>query len=169
MRLSMWTRGLGLQTSWRLWDCTVAPSSHVRWQLSVWPLPTIIDYTTKPTIIFKIAAHNKKGYDPTTQVRWLQVFAGKYIKYWFWGSWNNLSFGLSFTLMKGTYSSEIEIKMIAWSFVTPSFGVLLGIKVFEIVYLLHIEFRYLVFLYDFGCKEKKSNKINFFESSNLLF
>lgn len=64
--------------------CT--PSSHVRWQLSVWPLPTIIDYTTKPTIIFKIAVHNKKGYDPTTQVRWLQVFAGKYIKYWFWGS-----------------------------------------------------------------------------------
>uniref|UniRef100_A0A8C9P8C6 Host cell factor 1 n=1 Tax=Spermophilus dauricus TaxID=99837 RepID=A0A8C9P8C6_SPEDA len=34
-----------------------------------------IDYTTKPAIIFRIAARNEKGYGPATQVRWLQ---GKY-------------------------------------------------------------------------------------------
>uniref|UniRef100_A0A672Z1U9 Host cell factor 1 n=1 Tax=Sphaeramia orbicularis TaxID=375764 RepID=A0A672Z1U9_9TELE len=32
-----------------------------------------IDYTTKPAIIFRIAARNEKGYGPATQVRWLQV------------------------------------------------------------------------------------------------
>ncbi|XP_029993907.1 host cell factor 1-like isoform X3 [Sphaeramia orbicularis] len=31
-----------------------------------------IDYTTKPAIIFRIAARNQKGYGPATQVRWLQ-------------------------------------------------------------------------------------------------
>ncbi|KAI3357939.1 hypothetical protein L3Q82_016326 [Scortum barcoo] len=31
-----------------------------------------IDYTTKPTIIFRITARNQKGYGPATQVRWLQ-------------------------------------------------------------------------------------------------
>ncbi|MGH0173763.1 UNVERIFIED_CONTAM: hypothetical protein FKN15_066287 [Acipenser sinensis] len=31
-----------------------------------------IDYTTKPAIIFRIAARNKKGYGPATQVQWLQ-------------------------------------------------------------------------------------------------
>lgn len=31
-----------------------------------------IDYTTKPAIIFRIAAKNEKGYGPATQVRWLQ-------------------------------------------------------------------------------------------------
>uniref|UniRef100_A0A8C0T773 Host cell factor 1 n=1 Tax=Canis lupus familiaris TaxID=9615 RepID=A0A8C0T773_CANLF len=31
-----------------------------------------IDYTTKPAIIFRIAARNEKGYGPATQVRWLQ-------------------------------------------------------------------------------------------------
>ncbi|XP_016323743.1 host cell factor 1-like isoform X2 [Sinocyclocheilus anshuiensis] len=31
-----------------------------------------IDYTTKPAIIFRIAARNDKGYGPATQVRWLQ-------------------------------------------------------------------------------------------------
>ena len=37
-----------------------------------------IDTTTKPAIIFRIAARNEKGYGPATQVRWLQ---GK--SYWF--------------------------------------------------------------------------------------
>ncbi|XP_069697154.1 host cell factor 1-like [Periplaneta americana] len=32
-----------------------------------------IDKTTKPAIIFRIAARNKKGYGPATQVRWLQT------------------------------------------------------------------------------------------------
>ncbi|KAK5623367.1 hypothetical protein CRENBAI_015385 [Crenichthys baileyi] len=32
-----------------------------------------IDYTTKPAIIFRIAARNEKGYGPATQVRWLQA------------------------------------------------------------------------------------------------
>ncbi|XP_071495473.1 host cell factor 1-like [Diadema antillarum] len=31
-----------------------------------------IDYTSKPAIIFRIAARNVKGYGPATQVRWLQ-------------------------------------------------------------------------------------------------
>lgn len=31
-----------------------------------------VDYTTKPAIIFRIAARNQKGYGPATQVRWLQ-------------------------------------------------------------------------------------------------
>ncbi|KAJ8896281.1 hypothetical protein PR048_001625 [Dryococelus australis] len=31
-----------------------------------------IDKTTKPAIIFRIAARNEKGYGPATQVRWLQ-------------------------------------------------------------------------------------------------
>lgn len=31
-----------------------------------------IDFTTKPAIIFRIAAKNEKGYGPATQVRWLQ-------------------------------------------------------------------------------------------------
>ncbi|KAM9344017.1 host cell factor 1b isoform 2-T2 [Pholidichthys leucotaenia] len=31
-----------------------------------------IDYTTKPAIIYRIAARNQKGYGPATQVRWLQ-------------------------------------------------------------------------------------------------
>uniref|UniRef100_A0A7N9ALR3 Host cell factor 1 n=1 Tax=Mastacembelus armatus TaxID=205130 RepID=A0A7N9ALR3_9TELE len=31
-----------------------------------------IDFTTKPAIIFRIAARNEKGYGPATQVRWLQ-------------------------------------------------------------------------------------------------
>ncbi|XP_077456910.1 host cell factor 1-like isoform X1 [Stigmatopora argus] len=31
-----------------------------------------IDHTTKPAIIFRIAARNQKGYGPATQVRWLQ-------------------------------------------------------------------------------------------------
>ncbi|XP_028309467.1 host cell factor 1-like [Gouania willdenowi] len=31
-----------------------------------------IDYTTKPAVIFRIAARNQKGYGPATQVRWLQ-------------------------------------------------------------------------------------------------
>lgn len=39
-----------------------------------------IDYTTKPAIIFRIAARNEKGYGPATQVRWLQ---GQLCFYWF--------------------------------------------------------------------------------------
>lgn len=35
-----------------------------------------IDTTTKPAIIFRIAARNEKGYGPATQVRWLQ---GQYV------------------------------------------------------------------------------------------
>lgn len=31
-----------------------------------------VDTTTKPAIIFRIAAKNEKGYGPATQVRWLQ-------------------------------------------------------------------------------------------------
>lgn len=31
-----------------------------------------IDFSTKPAIIFRIAAKNDKGYGPATQVRWLQ-------------------------------------------------------------------------------------------------
>uniref|UniRef100_A0A8C2U861 Fibronectin type-III domain-containing protein n=1 Tax=Coturnix japonica TaxID=93934 RepID=A0A8C2U861_COTJA len=31
-----------------------------------------IDHSTKPAIIFRIAARNDKGYGPATQVRWLQ-------------------------------------------------------------------------------------------------
>lgn len=34
-----------------------------------------VDNSTKPAIIFRIAARNDKGYGPATQVRWLQ---GKY-------------------------------------------------------------------------------------------
>ncbi|KAI3370424.1 hypothetical protein L3Q82_025183, partial [Scortum barcoo] len=36
-----------------------------------------IDYTTKPAIIFRIAARNEKGYGPATQVRWLQGYWSK--------------------------------------------------------------------------------------------
>ncbi|KAK7488597.1 hypothetical protein BaRGS_00020214 [Batillaria attramentaria] len=36
-----------------------------------------IDYTTKPAIIFRIAARNEKGYGPATQVRWLQADAAQ--------------------------------------------------------------------------------------------
>ena len=36
-----------------------------------------IDYTTKPAIIFRIAARNEKGYGPATQVRWLQDAANQ--------------------------------------------------------------------------------------------
>ncbi|XP_054151374.1 LOW QUALITY PROTEIN: host cell factor 1 [Melozone crissalis] len=35
-----------------------------------------IDHTTKPAIIFRIAARNDKGYGPATQVRWLQGGSG---------------------------------------------------------------------------------------------
>ena len=31
-----------------------------------------IDVTTKPAILFRVAAKNNKGYGPTTQVRWVQ-------------------------------------------------------------------------------------------------
>ncbi|ESO01613.1 hypothetical protein HELRODRAFT_81280 [Helobdella robusta] len=44
-------------------QCVVANSSLVT---------AHIDYTTKPAIIFRIAARNEKGYGPATQVRWLQ-------------------------------------------------------------------------------------------------
>jgi hypothetical protein len=36
-----------------------------------------IDYTSKPAILFRIAAKNDKGYGPATQVRWLQQDANK--------------------------------------------------------------------------------------------
>ncbi|XP_007893488.1 host cell factor 1 isoform X2 [Callorhinchus milii] len=39
-----------------------------------------IDCTTKPAIIFRIAARNEKGYGPATQVRWLQDAGGQGIK-----------------------------------------------------------------------------------------
>uniref|UniRef100_A0A8U8BVZ8 Uncharacterized protein n=1 Tax=Geospiza parvula TaxID=87175 RepID=A0A8U8BVZ8_GEOPR len=42
-----------------------------------------IDHTTKPAIIFRIAARNDKGYGPATQVRWLQGESGS-VK-WVWG------------------------------------------------------------------------------------
>lgn len=35
-----------------------------------------VDYTSKPAIIFRIAARNEKGYGPATQVRWLQGDTG---------------------------------------------------------------------------------------------
>jgi host cell factor len=31
-----------------------------------------VDYSSKPAILFRIAAKNDKGYGPATQVRWLQ-------------------------------------------------------------------------------------------------
>ncbi|KAL3306904.1 hypothetical protein Ciccas_014600 [Cichlidogyrus casuarinus] len=31
-----------------------------------------LDTTTKPAVLFRIAARNEKGYGPATQVRWLQ-------------------------------------------------------------------------------------------------
>jgi host cell factor len=37
-----------------------------------------VDVTSKPAIIFRIAARNDKGYGPATQVRWLQ---GEHFKY----------------------------------------------------------------------------------------
>ena len=40
-----------------------------------------IDYTTKPAIIFRIAARNEKGYGPATQVRWLQGVCVTFIIY----------------------------------------------------------------------------------------
>ena len=44
-----------------------------------------VDVTSKPAIIFRIAARNDKGYGPATQVRWLQgnfvVFQIKLIKF----------------------------------------------------------------------------------------
>ena len=42
----------------------VVPHSHL--------VSAHIDCTTKPAIIFRIAAKNQKGYGPATQVRWLQ-------------------------------------------------------------------------------------------------
>ncbi|XP_026472600.1 host cell factor 1 isoform X3 [Ctenocephalides felis] len=36
-----------------------------------------VDTSTKPAIIFRIAARNEKGYGPATQVRWLQELASK--------------------------------------------------------------------------------------------
>uniref|UniRef100_A0A1B0CAT5 Fibronectin type-III domain-containing protein n=1 Tax=Lutzomyia longipalpis TaxID=7200 RepID=A0A1B0CAT5_LUTLO len=44
-------------------QCTVPNSSF---------LLAHVDYTSKPAIIFRIAARNEKGYGPATQVRWLQ-------------------------------------------------------------------------------------------------
>ncbi|GAB0092079.1 Host cell factor [Sergentomyia squamirostris] len=44
-------------------QCTVPNSSF---------LHAHVDYTSKPAIIFRIAARNEKGYGPATQVRWLQ-------------------------------------------------------------------------------------------------
>jgi len=38
-----------------------------------------VDYTTKPAIIFRIAARNEKGYGPATQVRWLQGNAAVFL------------------------------------------------------------------------------------------
>lgn len=40
-----------------------------------------IDYTTKPAIIFRIAARNEKGYGPATQVRWLQGGCHSFIRF----------------------------------------------------------------------------------------
>ncbi|XP_059609757.1 host cell factor 2 [Phlebotomus argentipes] len=44
-------------------QCTVSNSSFML---------AHVDYTSKPAIIFRIAARNEKGYGPATQVRWLQ-------------------------------------------------------------------------------------------------
>ena len=43
-----------------------------------------IDYTTKPAIIFRIAARNEKGYGPATQVRWLQGENGGRYRVYCW-------------------------------------------------------------------------------------
>lgn len=34
-----------------------------------------LDVSSKPAVIFRIAARNEKGYGPATQVRWLQDMA----------------------------------------------------------------------------------------------
>lgn len=46
-----------------------------------------VDYTSKPAIIFRIAARNDKGYGPATQVRWLQGM-NTFFKIFFYGSVN---------------------------------------------------------------------------------
>lgn len=42
-----------------------------------------MDVTTKPAIIFRIAAKNDKGYGPATQVRWLQGEFNLFFKLFF--------------------------------------------------------------------------------------
>lgn len=47
-----------------------------------------IDYSSKPAILFRIAAKNDKGYGPATQVRWLQGQEFLFI-FIFYFSWSN--------------------------------------------------------------------------------
>lgn len=62
-------RGGGAQLAFMRVYCGPSPSCLV-------PASSLasahIDHTTKPAIIFRIAARNDKGYGPATQVRWLQ-------------------------------------------------------------------------------------------------
>ncbi|KAM4754370.1 LOW QUALITY PROTEIN: host cell factor 1 [Cyanocitta cristata] len=66
-------RGGGAQLAFMRVYCGPSPSCLV-------PAASLasahIDHTTKPAIIFRIAARNDKGYGPATQVRWLQGGSG---------------------------------------------------------------------------------------------
>uniref|UniRef100_A0A8C3UMA9 Host cell factor C1 n=1 Tax=Catharus ustulatus TaxID=91951 RepID=A0A8C3UMA9_CATUS len=66
-------RGGGAQLAFMRVYCGPSPSCLV-------PASSLasahIDHTTKPAIIFRIAARNDKGYGPATQVRWLQGESG---------------------------------------------------------------------------------------------
>ncbi|XP_039571299.1 host cell factor 1 [Passer montanus] len=66
-------RGGGAQLAFMRVYCGPSPSCLV-------PASSLasahIDHTTKPAIIFRIAARNDKGYGPATQVRWLQGGSG---------------------------------------------------------------------------------------------
>ena len=49
--------------------CGLEPSCVVQAEVLA---KACIDTTSKPAILFRIAAKNEKGYGPATQVRWLQ-------------------------------------------------------------------------------------------------
>lgn len=68
-----------------------------------------IDYTTKPAIIFRIAARNENLYDPATQVGWLQGMFSKIYKVLAWGPYNKLTFGLSLPFIKELCSEDLEL------------------------------------------------------------
>lgn len=68
-----------------------------------------IDCTTKPAIIFRIAARNEKGYGPATQVRWLQGMFSEISKVLAQGRYSKLTFGLSLTFIKGFRSEDVKL------------------------------------------------------------
>lgn len=68
-----------------------------------------IDYTTKPAIIFRIAARNENLYGPATQVGWLQCMFSKIYKVLAWGPYNKLTFGLSLPFIKELCSENVKL------------------------------------------------------------